>query len=95
MRRYDRASLLALGKFYGTYVPSAVLRAAAVTKAIDVKIEILQENQRLEHIAGKEYGNSNLWWIIAGCSGIGWSLQVPPGTMLLVPTDLSQISSLL
>jgi len=94
MRRYDRAPLLAFGKFYGTYVPSAVLRAAAVTRSINIKVEVLQENQRLDHIAGKVYGNSNLWWIIAGCSGIGWSLQLPPGTMLLIPTDLSQVSSL-
>ena len=49
---------------------------------------ILQEGERLDMIAGKIYGDSNYWWVIAAASGIGWPLQVPPGTLLRIPDDL-------
>jgi len=51
---------------------------------------VLNEGERLDTIAGRVYGNARLWWIIAAASGIGWPLQVPPGTQLLIPTDLKQ-----
>ena len=95
MKRYDRTSLLSSGKFYGTSKISANLRAAAVNRSIEIKVQILQEGERLDHIAAIEYGDSSLWWVVAGCSGIGWSLQVPPGTLLLIPTNLDQVSVLM
>lgn len=48
-------------------------------------------NQRLDQLAGSVYGDSSLWWIIAAASGIGWSLQLPAGTLVRVPTDLSAV----
>ena len=51
-------------------------------------IMITKEAQRLDHIAHDYYGDGSLWWIIAAASGIGWWLQVPPGTRLVVPTDI-------
>jgi len=36
-------------------------------------------------LAGIEYGNSTYWWIIAAASHIGWSLQVPEGTLIRIP----------
>ena len=95
MKRYDRTKLLNSGRFYGTSSISANLRAATVTRSIMTKPQVLQEGERLDHIAAKEFGDSSLWWVIAGCSGIGWSLQVPPGTLLLIPTDLNQVVPLL
>ena len=41
---------------------------------------------RLDAIAGRMYGESRYWWAIAAASGIGWGLQVPPGTKLLIPS---------
>ena len=52
------------------------------------------EKERLDVLAGKIYGDGGYWWIIAAASGIGWSLQVPPGTRLKIPTKLEQILSL-
>ena len=52
---------------------------------------VLQEGERLDTIAGKIYGDSNYWWVIAAASGIGWPLQVPPGTLLRIPEDLGLI----
>lgn len=86
--------MLGGGTFYGTYVPSKILRDAATSGLISVRKDYLREGERLDVIAGAEYGDSRLWWVIAGASGIGWNLQVPPGTYLLVPTDLVQVAAL-
>jgi len=94
MRRYNPAPVLGGGTFFGTYVPGKILRDAATSGIISVRRDTLREGERLDSIAGQMYGDSRLWWIIAGCSGIGWNLQVPPGTYLLIPTNLSQIASL-
>ena len=63
--------------------------------AIAVSTRLLQEGERLENIAAKKYGSSSMWWVIAAASGIGWGLQVPPGTILYIPTDLSKVYSLI
>jgi hypothetical protein len=55
---------------------------------------VLQQNQRLDTIAGDVYGNGKLWWIIAAASNIGWGLQCPAGTILLIP-DLSDVAKYL
>ena len=41
------------------------------------------------------YGSSDLWWILAAASGIGWALQVPPGTVVKVPTALNRVFDLI
>ena len=54
---------------------------------INFSSHILEEGERLDYLAGKYYGDSSLWWIIAAASGIGYALQVPPGTLIRVPTN--------
>lgn len=51
---------------------------------------VLQEGERLDMLSGKIYGDSNYWWVIAAASGIGWALQVPPGTLLRIPDNLGE-----
>lgn len=50
---------------------------------------VLQEGERLDVIAGRYYGDSQYWWIIAAASGIGWAMQIPGGTLLRIPDSLS------
>lgn len=57
-------------------------------------IEQLVEGKRLDHVAHEYYGDARLWWVIATASGIGWWLQAPPGTRLVIPTDLGQVLAL-
>ncbi len=51
--------------------------------------------ERLDHIAAKAYGTSELWWVIAAASGIGWGLQIPPGTIVRIPRSASAALSVI
>ena len=63
------------------------INRAVRTGAISSSTIILEQGQRLDHIAGAVYGDSTLWWIIAAASGIGWGLQCPPGTIIKIPNN--------
>jgi nucleoid-associated protein YgaU len=68
---------------------------AAVSRGnLDVQDHVVEEGERLDSLAGLFYGDGSLWWVIAAASGIGWAAQVPPGTLLRIPTNLDQIYSL-
>jgi len=56
---------------------------------------VTKAGQRLDHLAAAAFGDNKLWWIIASASGVGWPLQVPPGTLLRIPQDLNSIYSIL
>jgi hypothetical protein len=64
---------------------------AVQSGAINCNVKTLEEGERLDTIAGSTYNNSSLWWVIAAASGIGWGLQVPPGTIIKIPINLSQV----
>ena len=68
---------------------------ATVSRALSFSTVILKENQRLDHISGAVYGESSMWWVIAAASGVGWGLQIPPGTILRVPLDINAVISLI
>lgn len=93
--RYNSAPPLSFGKFTGTYENMAKIHYAVKAGRVTCKNHILKESERLDIIAGKVYKNSKLWWVIAAASGIGWALQVPPGTVISIPNDLDVISQLL
>ena len=79
------------GQFYGTAQAAAAIYKASESNQITQMSRVLKEGDRLDIIAGKIYKNSTYWWIIAAASGIGWGLQVPPGTIIRIPTNLEQI----
>jgi len=58
---------------------------------ISANTHILEEGERLDYLAGLNYGDSSLWWIIAAASGIGYALQVPPGTLLRIPNNITEV----
>jgi len=95
INRYQRAPKLANGKFYGTFDACYIVASAVAAGSIAWKGHITKEAQRLDVIAGDFYGDGSLWWVIAGASGIGWSLQVPAGIYLKIPTDIGQIVALI
>ena len=91
--RYSRAPVLALGSHLGTSEAIRVIREAVNDGRLKCRELDLHEKQRLDHIAGQVYGDARYWWILAAASGIGWGLQCPPGTIVLVP-DLSDVAQL-
>ena len=67
---------------------------AVELNTIDYKEVVSESGKRLDHYSFEEYEEARNWWIIAAASGIGWWLQVAPGTVLRIPTDLDQIEQL-
>ena len=59
--------------------------------AIPVSEYIITESERLDTISAATFGTSDYWWVLAATSGIGWGLQVPPGTIILIPKNLNDV----
>ena len=94
IKRYTSAPVLGAGKYTGTTNAMSKIRRAVERGSLACTPHILKEAERLDIIAGKVYGNSKLWWVIAAASGIGWALQVPPGTVLYIPKNLDEITTM-
>ena len=81
--RYLRDGVSYDGK--GLSAPGGVVAVRDAIKRGDVNIIqtfTTTDADRLDNIAGKLYGDSRYWWVVAAASNIGWGLQVPPGTMI-------------
>lgn len=94
IRRYARAPIINGGLQYGTSFAIQAIRNAIAAGSLTTSTRTLQAAERLDVIAGQVYGDARNWWIIAAASNIGWMLQAPPGTRIVIPTDLSQISDI-
>lgn len=94
MNRYVRSPILGGGRYFGTSRAASVIKRAVDAGQISTRVITLQGAERLDIIAGRIYGDSRNWWIIAAASGVGWALQVPTITRLVIPTDLSQVAAL-
>ncbi|NBP14294.1 hypothetical protein EBU95_07820 [bacterium] len=92
--RYDRTPLLNLGKFYGTseFIPQ--IRKAIANGTIRYDEHILTGKERLDTLAAEFYGDSLKYDVLAAASNIGNCLQVPPGTVIIIP-NLDDIRSFL
>ena len=93
--RYRFSPRLEGNKKYGTSTTSAIIFNALESGAISYDVVVLSEKQRLDHIAHRVYGSSEYWWIVAAASGVGWGLQLPPGTIIRIPSDLNEVLGLL
>jgi len=85
--RYVSDSILAGGAHYGTAKMTTRIRRAVKNNTLSVVSYIMHENERLDHVAGKAYNDGSLWWVIAAASNIGWGLQIPAGTVVLIPNQ--------
>jgi len=81
-----------LGRSYITNSKASYKIFKAVENGlIDYSTKTLEAGERLDQLAGVYYQDSSYWWVIAAASGIGYALQVPPGTILRIPNNLSSI----
>lgn len=93
LSRYSRVQRLAGGTMIGTSETHVAIRDAVKQGRISYTTRFLKQGERLDTLAGSLYGDATLGWIIAAASSIGWQLQVPPNTLIIIP-DLSQVLQL-
>ncbi len=93
IRRYTRCPVIGINYQYGTSRAIQAIRNGINNGTIKFDQIVIGQDQRLDSIAGERYGDSRDWWIIAAASGIGWGLQVPADTILIIPNrnDISEI----
>jgi len=86
--RYRRDQIIGTPQRLASSQAILRIRQAIAAGAIPTREIVTTAGQRLDHLAGQLYGDGKLWWVLAVASDIGWWLQVPPGTRLIVPTDI-------
>jgi nucleoid-associated protein YgaU len=86
--RYSKVPKIEKGKAIGTTRFSSRMFFAAEQGALKCQVRDTRGAERLDTIAADTYGDAQYWWVIAAASGIGWCLQVPPGTKLRIPSSL-------
>lgn len=93
LRRYARSNILGANKQYGTSRAIQAIRNGIEAGTIRYSTRRVLQGQRLDSIAGEVYNNGRLWWVIAAASEVGWSLQVPPETIIRIP-NVADVSAL-
>ena len=87
--RYKKDSLIDEPRRLATAGSVSRIRSAVSSGRLAVTEVVLSEGQRLDHLAGQYLGDGRYWWLLAATSGVGWGLQVPAGTRILIPNDVS------
>jgi len=93
MKRYNRDLRIAGGKLQSAQAVTRIRRARDFG-LIPFREVVLTEDQRLDHLAFEYLGNSRWWWVLAGMSDVGWGLQLPAGTIIRIPTDITAIKTI-
>ena len=91
MGRYNSDRSINFGTSLGNPGGAIRIRNAYKQGLITVKKITLGSATRIDHLAFQYMGDPSYWWAIAALSNIGWGLQLPPGTFLVIPTNLSQV----
>jgi hypothetical protein len=91
LSRYNRDRYIKGGKQRATATTIRIIRQMMIDGTIPFTTYVCKENERLDHLAARFLGDSRDWWVLAATSGIGWGLQVPPGTRIVVPRSMQTI----
>ena len=94
MSRYKSDNKLNRGASYGTAKMCNTLRRVYEAGNLTTTTVILGEGTRLDHVAFRYLGDPSYWWAIAAISGIGWGMQIPADTRLIVPININEIKGL-
>jgi hypothetical protein len=83
--RYKVDDQIMGGTMLGTAQSTSLLRRAVNSGIVPVVRRFRTTGfDRLDNLAGAVYDDSNFWWVLAATSDIGWGLQVPPNTIIVV-----------
>ena len=93
LRRYSRTPLIKGGTCYSTHRSAYLIYRGVESGLISSTTYKTTEGDRLDVLAGRFYGDGRMWWVLAAASGVGWSLQVQPDTIIRIP-DIGQVSQL-
>tara|TARA_B100000282_G_C31577911_1_gene419681 strand:- start:437 stop:724 length:288 start_codon:yes stop_codon:yes gene_type:complete len=84
-----------MGRYNSDYLNSGTsvgrVRLLYRNGMVNCRTHVLKRGERLDRIAAVEYGDSNLWWVIAAVSFIGFPSQLSPGTLIRIPTDITTL----
>ena len=94
LTRYGQSNLINNRKAIGTNMARVEVYNASQKGSISTETYITTQGDRLDKLAGSYYNDGTLWWVIAAASGIGWWLQVTPGTVLKIPLDITEVYKL-
>ena len=94
MNRYRSDRRIRGGALLGTNASVNKIKNGIRNGTIKYKNYKAKESERLDVIASRFLGDGRLWWILAACSNIGWSLQIPAGTVIRIPVDINRINAL-
>tara|TARA_B100000214_G_C23590648_1_gene456156 strand:+ start:255 stop:542 length:288 start_codon:yes stop_codon:yes gene_type:complete len=93
MGRYNSDTKINQGRALGNPAGALKLRAAYNQGQLSCKKITLGSATRLDHLAFQHLGDPSYWWAIACLSNIGWGLQLPAGTYLVIPKNLDEVKS--
>ena len=88
--RDNLSDVIRLGRCLSTSKSASNIQKGIRSGAIEYKTLVVGAQVRLDHLAYQAYKTPDLWWIIAAASGIGWGLQIPEGTRVVIPTNYVQ-----
>ena len=93
--RYSRDDMQSSGNALRTTASIATIRRGIRFGIIPAGRSIITtQGDRLDTLSGEYYGDASYWWVLAAASNIGWAIQVPPGTVIIIP-DLKYIERIL
>lgn len=95
MNRYRSDRRIRGGAILATNQSINRIKTAVRIGSLKTRRYKLKEGERLDTISSEYLGDGRLWWVIAACSNIGWGLQVPPGTLINIPTQIDKLSTLI
>ena len=93
--RYRNDSIIKTGTSLASNEAAIRLRTAFNAGNLTTRTLVTGASTRLDHVAFKYLGDASFWWAIAALSGIGWGMQLAPNTRLVIPTNVSQIASVI